>query len=335
MPFAKLLSRSPIDPYLIAIVSMIGLATIVPAEGAATHVFSVITTVVIGLLFFLYGAKLSRENIVRGVTAWRLHLLIMASTFILFPLLAKGVQLAFPHALTPELYTGLIFLATLPSTVQSSIAFTSIARGNVSVAVCAASASSLLGIFVTPLMTEALLGAHGGISLDRVWDIVLQLLVPFLAGQMLRPWIGNWLTTHKPITSIVDRGSILLVVYAAFSEGVANGIWHQLSLDNLAVLLVMNAVLLAVVLCVTTFVSRRLGYSREDEISIVFCGSKKSLAAGLPMANVLFPAHSVGLIVLPLMLFHQIQLMVCATMARRYGARPDVAAPEPKNAIRA
>jgi solute carrier family 10 (sodium/bile acid cotransporter), member 7 len=166
----------------------------------------------------------------------------------------------------------------------------------------------------------------GGVSLGAVRDIMVQLLAPFVAGQLLQRWIGGFITRHKKVLGYVDRGSILLVVYAAFSEGVIAGIWGRLSVMSLLVLLAVNAALLAVVMVVTTFAARRLRFSTADAIAIVFCGSKKSLASGLPMGTVLFPAATVGLAVLPLMLFHQLQLMVCAWLARRYGARKDAVA---------
>ena len=142
----------------------------------------------------------------------------------------------------------------------------------------------------------------------------------FAAGQLSRPLIGNWALRNRTLLGLVDRGSILLIVYTAFSEGVTQGIWHQLSLSDLGRLLTIDAVLLAAVLAITTYGSRLLGFSRADEVTIVFCGSKKSLASGLPIATLLFAGH-VGLVVIPLMLFHQIQLMVCASLARRYAAR--------------
>jgi solute carrier family 10 (sodium/bile acid cotransporter), member 7 len=212
-------------------------------------------------------------------------------------------------------------LCVLPSTVQSSIAFTSIARGNVPAALCAATASNLFGIVLTPLLAGLLLSAHSVFSASGVGDIVLELLLPFAVGQLTRPWIGEWVGRNKHLVGLVDRGSILLVVYVAFSEGVTHGIWHQLDATQLMSLALLDAALLAAVLLATTGISRLLGFSRADEITIVFCGSKKSLASGLPMANVLFAGQSLGLVVLPLMLFHQIQLMVCAALARRYGAQ--------------
>src|SRR6185312_11003365 len=181
--------------------------------------------------------------------------------------------------------------------------------------ICSASFSNLIGIVLTPLLvTVFLFTGTGGISLGAVRDILLQLLVPFLAGQLLRRWIGGFITRHKKVLGYVDRGSVLLVVYSAFSAGVVGGIWGRLSVVSLLVMVV------------TTLAARRLRFSTEDAIAIVFCGSKKSLASGLPMGTVLFPAATVGLVVLPLMLFHQMQLMVCAWLARRYGARKDAVA---------
>ncbi|MFC0543776.1 bile acid:sodium symporter family protein [Kutzneria chonburiensis] len=318
------MSRLRVDPYIVALLLTVAVASLLPASGAVATGFGLVTTFAIGLLFFLYGARLSTREALDGLRHWRLHGLVFLSTFVLFPLLGLLSRLLVPWALTPELWTGLMFLCCLPSTVQSSIAFTSIARGNVAAAICSASFSNLIGILLTPLLvTVFLFTGTGGISLGAVRDITLQLLAPFLAGQLLRRWIGGFLSHHRRILGYVDRGSILLVVYAAFSEGVVAGIWGRLSWLSLLVLLAVNLVLLAVVMAVTTYAARRLQFSTEDEIAIVFCGSKKSLASGLPMATVLFPAATVGLAVLPLMLFHQLQLMVCAWLARRYGTRKE------------
>jgi sodium/bile acid cotransporter 7 len=159
-------------------------------------------------------------------------------------------------------------------------------------------------------------GDTGG--LRQVGSIVLQLLVPFVAGHLLRPLIGGWIERHRPLIGKTDQTSILLVVYAAFSEAVTHGIWHQVGIGSLAFIVGGSIVLLAIVLVVNTYMARWLGFSKADEITIVFCGSKKSLANGIPMANILFPAATVGIMVLPLMVFHQVQLMTCAVLAKRY-----------------
>ena len=317
------------DNFTLALVGVVTLASVLPAHGAAAAGFDRLTTVAIGLLFFLHGAKLSREAIRAGIAHWRLHLLVFAFTFGLFPLLGLALRPLLLPLMTPQLYTGMLYLCVLPATVQSAIAFASIARGNVPAAVCSASASTLLGVFVTPVLAGLLVLPAGGLAagsapdpLDAVGRILLQLMCPFVAGHLLRPWLGEWIARRKAVVGLVDRGSILLVVYTAFSAAVIQGLWHQVPWPALLGLLVACCVLLALVLFTTSRVARALGFDKADEITIVFCGSKKSLASGIPMAKVLFPAHAVGAIVLPLMLFHQIQLMVCAVLAQRYARRP-------------
>jgi sodium/bile acid cotransporter 7 len=305
-----------------ALVGSVLLASVLPVTGRAAEIFSVATDIAIALLFFLHGARLSRDTVLAGATHWRLHLTILSCTFVLFPILGVLVNLTMAPLVTPALASGILFLSVLPSTVQSSIAFTSMAGGNVPAAVCAATASNILGMVFTPLLVGILFTVKGvGISTDVVFTIFLQLLLPFIVGQVLQPWIGDFMRRNRKALGLVDRGSILMVVYLAFSEAVATGLWHQFSLASLAAMIGLDALLLAVVLMVTTLGSRRLGFSRQDEITIVFCGSKKSLASGVPMANVIFAGQAIGAIVLPVMLFHQIQLMACAWLARRYAAR--------------
>ncbi|MFF3482837.1 bile acid:sodium symporter family protein [Streptomyces sp. NPDC002701] len=317
----------PIDPYVLLLLGTVGLAALLPARGTGADVASGASTAAIAFLFFLYGARLSTREAMDGVRHWRLHLTVLACTFLVFPLLGLATRGLEPVFLDHSLHTGLLFLTLVPSTVQSSIAFTSMARGNVPAAICAGSFSSLVGIVLTPLLAAALLGGGaGGFSADSLVKIVLQLLVPFLAGQLLRRWIGGFVTRHKKVLGYVDRGSILLVVYTAFSEGMVAGIWHQVSPLRLTGLLAVEAVLLAIMLTLTWYGSKALGFGREDRVAIQFAGSKKSLAAGLPMASVLFGAHA-SLAVLPLMLFHQMQLMVCAVIAKRRARDPEAQPP--------
>ena len=317
-----MLSRLKLDWYIIAIVSMVGLASVLPASGPAAPAFSLATKIAIGLVFFLHGAKLSREAVIKGVTHWRLHLLVLAATFVLFPILCLGFAKLPPWIMPAALAPGLIFLGCLPSTIQSSIGFTAIARGNVAATVASATASNLLGIAVTPLLGAMLMQTQGGgISFHSVQSIIVQLLIPFVAGQLLRPAIGAWIGRHAKLVGYVDRGSILLVVYSAFSEAVLGGIWHQVGKLDLLRLVVLCALLLAIVLTITLASARLLGFNKADEITIVFCGSKKSLASGVPMAGVLFPGATLGLVLLPIMIFHQIQLMACAVIAQHYANR--------------
>ncbi|WP_343027764.1 bile acid:sodium symporter family protein [Massilia sp. MP_M2] len=305
------------------LLAVVAAASIFPAQGDVAAVLKVVTMVMIGVLFFLHGAKLSRAAIIAGATHWRLHLLVLLCTFALFPVLALLFKPGILLLLTPELYLGILFLCLLPSTVQSSIAFTAAARGNVPAAVCSASVSSLLGIVLTPLLVNVAMPASSGAgaSLDSVLMIVYQLLLPFVAGQIARRWIGGWVDRHKSLVRGVDQGSILLVVFSAFSAAVVEGLWSRVPPAMLVNLILVCIVLLAVVMLVVTWLARRFGFSKPDEITIVFCGSKKSLATGIPLAHVLIPAASISMVVLPLMLFHQIQLIVCAVIAGRYARR--------------
>jgi len=317
------------DPFILSLLATVALASVLPATGPAAPVVDWASRIAIGLLFFLHGARLSRTAVLDGLRQPKLHLTVLGSTFLLFPLLGLGLQALFPTLLAPALWTGVLFVCTLSSTVQSSIAFTSIARGNIPAAVVAATASNLAGILVTPLLAAVLLhraGTTGGMGdgmsggLDAVIGIVVQLLLPFVAGQALRPWIGEIAKRRNGVLGLVDRGSILLAVYSAFSAAVSEGLWHLFPLHELGILILVNGLLLGLVLAATTFGSRLLGFDRADEIVVVFCGSKKSLAAGIPMATVLFGASTAGVILLPVMIFHQMQLMVCAVLARRYAA---------------
>jgi len=318
----RFLSRLSPDRFTLMLISTVTLASFLPCQGDTAVIFNQITDIAIALLFFLHGAKLSRGAVLAGITHWRLHLLVMSLTFLFFPIIGLLLQPLLTPLVGSVIYQGILYLCCLPATVQSAIAFTSMAKGNVPAAVCSASASSLLGIFVTPVLVSLVLAKGTGNSdLHGISKILLQLLLPFVTGHLLQPWIGGFVTKHKKVLGIVDRGSILLVVYTAFSAAVIEHLWSTVPMSSLLGLLVVCIVILAVALLSSRLLSRRLGFSVQDEITIVFCGSKKSLVSGVPMAKVLFAGAHLGPILLPIMLFHQIQLMVCAVLAQRYAKR--------------
>lgn len=314
------LQKLRIDTFLLVMIGVVILASLLPATGEVKTGFQYLTTAAIALLFFMHGAKLSRQAIVAGMGHWRLHAVVFLSTFVLFPLLGLTFKFLTPGFLTPSLFLGFLYLCALPATVQSAIAFTSVAGGNVAAAVCSASASSILGIFLSPILVGLLMQTGQGSqdTLHAIGSIVMQLMVPFVAGHFARPLIGAWIDRHRKLINLTDRSSILLVVYVAFSEAVEEGIWHQVTGMALLSIITCSLLLLAAVLVINTWTARWLGFNKADEITIVFCGSKKSLANGIPMANILFPASIVGVMVLPLMIFHQLQLMICALLAQRY-----------------
>jgi sodium/bile acid cotransporter 7 len=312
------LSRVRPDEFTIAMLATVMLGFLLPCRGTSAEIFGGLAAAAIGLLFFLQGGcrarRSSRARCIGGCT-WSFLL-------VLFPLVGLALRPLSGTLLTPPLYLGLLFLCTLPSTVQDSVAFTSIAGGSVAAALCSASASSIFGMFLTPLLAGLVLHARGAFSPDALRSIGLEMVLPFIAGQLLQPWIGSWVQARRrALAVVVDRGSVLLVVYTVFSAATLSGIWHQLAFGPLMALFAAAGSLLALMLAITALAGRGLGFSREDQIVIIFCGSKKSLVAGIPMANLLFAGHALGLIVLPLMVFYQIQVMACAELARRFAIR--------------
>ncbi|MET0208321.1 MAG: bile acid:sodium symporter family protein, partial [Burkholderiaceae bacterium] len=278
----------------------------------------------VALVFFLTGLGLSIAALRDGALRWRVHALVQLCTYALFPLLWWGFTALFGRWMPMELALGFAYLCALPSTISSSVAMTVLARGNVPAAIFNASASSLLGIVLTPALVALMAGASGA-SLpfgEAVWKLTQLLLIPLLAGQLARPLLIGFHTKHKARLALVDRCVIVLLVLSAFSDSVASGLWR----DHGAGLLIMaaagSAFFLAAVLVLSRLAARAMGMSVEDEIAAVFCGSKKTLASGVPMAKLLFGASpALGVIVLPIMFYHQMQLILCSWLAQRYAAR--------------
>lgn len=246
----RLFSKLPIDGFVISILVTVAVASVFPVSGEAATILDWVVKAAIALLFFVYGTRLSLSEAMAGARHWRLHLTVLAMTFVVFPLIGLALRVLTPHVLTSALYTGVLFACLVPSTVQSSIAFTSVARGNVPAAIVSASVSNLLGVVVTPLLVVALMSTTGGIhvSAESFVEIIVQLLIPFIAGQLCRPLIAGPLGRHPVMTKAVDRGSVLLVVYSAFSAGMAEHIWSSVSVGSIAVVAAVCAGILAVVL---------------------------------------------------------------------------------------
>lgn len=317
-----MLDRILPDRFILWLLATVGVATVLPVRGAAADIAEWATLAAIFLLFFLHGARLPREALVKGFTDWRLHLAIFAATFLLFPLAGLALSRLLPGLFSPEIWTGILFLCALPSTVQSSIAYTSMAGGNVAGAVAAAAGSQLLGVFLTPLLLGALLAAQGGgIALGGIWKIVLTLFVPFVLGHLLRPRMLAHIERHPNLVFAVDKGTILLAVYAAFSAAMLDGLWHRVPPAEIGVVAGFVIVLLIAALAVTAAIGRLGGFSRPDRVAILFCGTFKSVVSGVPMAHILFPGAAAGFVILPIMLYHAAQLIACAWVAAWMGQR--------------
>ena len=316
-------TRVRLDTFLLAIVAAAVIATLLPVRGAGVPVMTWASRVLLGLLFFFYGVRLERREALAGLRHWRLHGVILGCTFVVFPLLGLALRVLVPTVIPAELYRGLLWICLVPGTVQSAINFTSIARGNVAGAIVASSLSNLLGVMLTPLLAMALMSTTGmHLSATSMLNIALQVLAPFLLGQVLRDRLVGFVTRH-PRLRLIDQATIVLVVYLAFSSGMREGIWRQTGLVEILTVVAVALALLAVMLLLTWHLAGWLGFDRRDQIAIQFNGTKKSLTTGVPMAAIMFPAASVGLIVLPLMIFHQAQLMACSALAGRYARRDE------------
>jgi sodium/bile acid cotransporter 7 len=321
------LARFAKDWFLLGMPGAVVLASLLPElgrSGGPLHL-ETITQAGIFAVFFLHGVGLSTEKLRVGVSSWRVHAVVQTFTFVVFPLLFLALRAALGHLVPPHLLLGFLYLCALPSTISSSVAMTGLARGNVAAAIFNATLSSLLGTVLTPLLVSAAIGASGELSLrDAMTKIAAILVLPFVLGQLLRPAIGAWLGRYRRYTSVFDRVVILTMVYASFCDSVHAGLWTRYGAGILATTAAGAALILGIVLFLTRRTTRLLGFAVEDEAAAVFCGSKKALASGVPMAKLLFGAHpGIGLIVLPIMFYHQLQLIVCSVLAERYATRDD------------
>ena len=308
-----------LDLTMVVILGSLALGLLLPLDGRAAEVLDIVTKVAIFLLFFGYGARLSTEETLAGVRHWRLHLLILGITFVMYPLLAVPV-LGIPDGwLSEPMMIGLIFLCLVPSTVQSSITFTSLAGGNIPAAMVAATASNVLGVIITPLLTMLFIQSSSGGSIgpQQIYSVMLQLLLPFILGQLSRFVTADFMARNKKRLKYLDQGVIVLIVYGAFSDLRTSGVWRTLNWADVAWVVPITMALLAFTFWFTWRLGQWLGFNRPDRIAIMFCGTKKSLATGVPMAMVLFPAATVGVIVIPLMLYHQVQLLVSSMLATK------------------
>lgn len=310
-----------VDPLVVMILSALLLGLLLPARGVVADVLDVARTAAIVLLFFLYGARMATGEVWAGLRGWRLQGSMLAATYVAFPVLGLLVQLLPDAVVSPELKTGLLYLSLLPSTVQASVVFTSIARGNVAGAITGATISNVVGIVLTPLLVGVLMVRTSGQAGGNLAGIVLQLLLPFAAGQLAQRWTGPWLRARPHLTRVTDRGAIVLVAYTSVSQATVSGAWSHVTWVALVVLVVVCAAMLATMLVLTWNGGRRLGLARDDRVALLMCGSKKSLATGLPMAAVLFAPALAASVALPVIVFHQLQLATCAVIARRLAAQ--------------
>jgi len=280
----------------------------------------------VALIFFLHGVALSFAALKAGTLRWPLHVVVQVSTFLLFPVLGFAVNALLGDAVTDELKLGIFFLCALPATVSSSVALTAAANGNVAGALFNATLSSVLGVFLTPLWIAVVVTTTGASQAlgPVILDLVIWLILPLIAGQLCRPLLAGVATRHKSKINVADRWTILVLVYTSFCDSFKEGVWAEHGWSTLLIVLAIAVVLFAVAMAIMGAVSRALGFSAEDRIAAMFCGSKKTLASGVPMARLIFGAHpAIGVILLPIMIYHPLQLVISGVLAQRWARRTE------------
>ena len=317
-----------LDWFLLGMIAATVLAWLFPNPGAAGGWLhpELLTKSGIALIFFLHGVALSFGALKAGTMQWRLHLVIQVSTFLLFPLLGLGVMYAMDGHMPADLALGCFYLCALPSTVSSSVALTAATRGNVAGALFNATLSSLLGVLLTPLWVAFVMHSAGVRQplAPVILDLMRWLILPLVLGQFCRPLLARWASKNKSRINTADRATILVLVYTSFCDSFKNGVWSNHGWTTLIIVLAIALVLFVIAMFATGLMSRALRFSREDRIAAMFCGSKKTLASGVPMARLIFGAHpGIGLILLPIMIYHPLQLVICGVLAQRWAKQPE------------
>jgi len=315
------------DWFLVGMVSAGVIAWLFPGLGAKDGPLhpDLFNKLGVAVIFFLNGAALSFASLKAGAFRWQLHLVVQSATFLLFPLLGLALLKLTGSFLPTAVALGFFFLCALPSTVSSSVALTSAARGNVPAAVFNATLSSIIGVFLTPLWVGWMLNTQGPatFSLGKViLDLVLWLILPLVLGQLSRPLTAAWIKAHKPFVQFVDRGTILFIIFTSLCDSILRGVWSGQGLGTVASALVGGLVLFFIVFTIVGAVCTALKFPVEDRIAAIFCGSKKTIASGVPMAQLIFAGDPrLGLILLPLMIYHPMQLTICGALAGRWSRR--------------
>jgi sodium/bile acid cotransporter 7 len=306
------------DTFILVLLAAVTAATLLPARGQTLEFVSSLSNAAIFVLFFFHGLRLAHQSVWDGLKHWKLQGAVLLFGFLAIPLFGLSLNALAPNLLKPELWLGFFFLCALPSTVQAAISNSSLAGGNVAASVIAAALSNLSGVILTPLIFALLTQIGGGeANLGAISKIATLLLLPFILGQFAQRWLSDWAARHKVWIGRMDKLTIVLTVYVAFSAAVNEGLWNRLSGADMGQLLILVSVLLAASFGGAWLVGGALGLSRTDRITLLYSGAHKSLATGAPMARILFRPDQAGMIIIPLMLYHQLQLIISAWLAAK------------------
>jgi sodium/bile acid cotransporter 7 len=319
-----MLARLIPDRFILILLGTIALASVLPVRGGQVAVANIAASVAVFIIFFLHGIKLSRAQVIAALTNWRVHLALSLFIFGVMPLAGLGLSRLLDNWMAPLLAIGVLYIGVLPTTVQSATTYTSLAHGNTAISVVASALNNLAAIIVTPLLFAFLAGRGSGVSLsgDLGIKIAMILLLPFFIGQMLQRWLKPWVMRNPSVVRFFDQGSIAVAVYVAFSAAVVDGIWSKVPAGDFAIVALAVVLMLAIGFGGAWAMGGLLQLNRADRIATLFAGAHKSIAVGAPMAALLFPAGAAGMVLLPILLYHLLQLMISAwltpVLARGY-----------------
>ncbi|MFO7720835.1 MAG: bile acid:sodium symporter [Gillisia sp.] len=305
--------------FIIALFGAIILAYLAPT-ALRNFPLEIIIDIGIGLIFFFYGLKLAPADLKLGFLNYPSHILIQLTTFVLFPLLTFLFIPVFEGGIQSELWLALFFLGVLPSTVSSSVVMVAIAKGNLPTAIFNASISGLIGILVTPLWLSLFLMKTGDFAIVAIiTKLLLQIVFPLLIGLLLQRWLGNFARKNGRKLSLFDKSVIILIVYSSFSNSFNSNLLESIKMMDLLKISIIVVILFFAVYGITGYACKLLGFNLRDTITVRFAGTKKSLVHGSVMAKIIFGSSaSLGLLLLPIMLYHVLQLLLVAVFAERY-----------------
>ena len=318
--------RIKLDKFVLAIVIVIIIAYFFPEWGTEESEIPIdsISAIGISLIFFFYGIKLSPSKLKAGLSNWKLHLLIQASTFLIFPLLVLIFRPLMQNGEQETLWLAFFFLAALPSTVSSSVVMVSLAKGNIPAAIFNASISGIIGIAVTPLWMGFFINdTQADFDFTDIYiKLIVQIIFPVIVGMSLQRFLETVVQRYNSKLTLFDKSIILLIIYKSFAESFSKNLFSSVSILDLAILFSAVLALFGVVFFITGFFAKLFGFSVEDRITAQFCGTKKSLVHGTVFSKILFGnMASLGLILLPLMLFHASQIMIISAIASGFEKR--------------
>lgn len=314
--------RLKIDGFVLSVIAVIGIAYVFPQWGTPESKIPIDTISAIGisLIFFFYGLKLSPAKLKAGIKNWKLHVLVQGSTFLIFPLLILVFRPFIQNEAQETIWLAFFFLAALPSTVSSSVVMVSIAKGNIPAAIFNASISGIIGVVLTPLwMGLFVQSAQTDFDFTDIYiKLFVQIILPVVVGILLQRFLGEFAQKHNKRLTLFDKSVILLIIYKSFAESFEGDIFSTVSILDLLMLFVAVLILFGIVFFLTGFLAKKMRFNTADQITAQFCGTKKSLVHGTVFSKIIFgKLASIGIILLPLMIFHAIQLLIISTVASR------------------